>query len=119
MAKGGGGSGRGGGGGGGEGPIRTYRITKGAQYDPEGATVWHGRNEALVTSYSASGRREAGEPVRVDDDSVIARAVRRVIASGRSETITRGKEAPRLSPEQVAANRTLLARMRQWERTDI
>jgi hypothetical protein len=86
--------------------TRTYEISKGQQYDREGAFVMldtKGHGSFAATSYSADGKFSHGELVMGADRAAIAEAVARVIASGQPETLTLGQAEPIIpfSPEQI------------------
>ncbi len=68
---------------------REYTISKGQQYDRNGALVLRG---SLWCSYRSDGRYDTGHPVRSDDAELVEAAVLRVIASGQAETLTLGTE---------------------------
>ena len=71
----------------------TYTITKGHQYDREGATVTDG---TLRTNYSNGATELAmisGSGPAMEHEDAVAAAVLRVIASGQSETLTLGTVA--------------------------
>ena len=76
-----------------------YEISKGQQYDANGARVEHG---SLMANYTAEGYFDVGSPVRLEDADVIADAVRRVIATGRAETLVIGAPAHTVTPTQTA-----------------
>jgi hypothetical protein len=71
--------------------TRTYTITKGQQYDRQGASIrcTEGRSESY-RSLTADGKRDAGSLGRSDDEAVVMAAALRVIETGVAETIVLG-----------------------------
>ena len=99
--------------------MRTYEISKGQQYDKDGATVKYGRNR--YAKYDSKGKFQAGDFPPVYDQDEIGVAVLRVIATGQDEIITCGKAYVPTEADKIAAERAerLRQRMEQWEHTDI
>jgi len=86
---------------------KTYTITKGTQYDREGAVVTAG---PLTTTYSGPCERmdgttglviDSGFGPAVGHEDAVEAAVLRVIASGQSETLTLGEDAPSRLPART------------------
>ena len=72
----------------------TYEISKGHQYDRDGALVQHG---CLYARYSVGQRRDGtigltidGHMPAIEDKPAVAEAVTRVMESGQAETLTLG-----------------------------
>jgi len=74
--------------------MKTYEISKGQQYDSDGAVVFHG---SLCSRYDADGSFDGGDLISLDHETEVEAAVRRVIVSGQPETITLG-QPPITSP---------------------
>ena len=89
---------------------RTYHISKGQQYDREGAQVSWG---VLTARYRADGKYDCGDFPRLTDLDAVSEAVARVIASGESETLTTGPVVP-LPADPWADSRAGLAACRHW-----
>lgn len=72
--------------------MTTYQITRGQQYDRDGAYVsW----DSLWAAYKHDGTRDAGHMVSEEDLEAVESAVRRVIASSEPVTLVLGKVEPK------------------------
>ena len=78
----------------------TYQISKGQQYDRNGARIAH---ESLMANYTADGLFEVGHPVALSDTDAVADAVRRVIATGQAETLVISVPAHRIATSAQSA----------------
>lgn len=70
--------------------METYTITKGQQYDSDGARVVFGRRGLLTENFDGQGQPSHGDWVRDEHRGEIIAAVQRVIATGTPETLTFG-----------------------------
>lgn len=76
-----------------------YHITKGQQYDRNGAHVsWRG---SLSAKYKADGSYDAGDFLPLHDEAVVEEAIRRVISTGISETVD--TSVPRTAEQDAEA----------------
>jgi len=97
--------------------MRTYKITKGQQYDEQGATVKHGRS--LYARYDREGKFDSGDPVPAYDRGEVDMKVEAVISSGQEQTLSLGEAEPQMLQNEIDKLQQLEARMAEWERTDI
>lgn len=82
--------------------IRTYKISKGQQYDKEGALVsWNGQ----YAHYTRASRYQAGDFPRLSDQDALETLVREVIATGEARTLTVGQAAPVVQWAKAAMQR--------------
>lgn len=79
--------------------TRTYTISKGHQYDRQGAYVKHG---VLWANYDRAGQYVSGHIPAAVDSELVAAAIRRVIETGITETLTLGTPAQPLTTKQAA-----------------
>lgn len=75
----------------------TYIVTKGQQWDAEGARVEHG---SLSGGYRRDGRFDVGHNPATAHSAAVEAAVLRVIATGQAETVICGEpdQAMTLAP---------------------
>lgn len=77
--------------------TRTYKVTKGSQYDESGATV---EMASLYSQYNAAGEAITGTIGPLDPE--VKAALLRVIATGQAKTVTTGKPtAPEVSLPEI------------------
>ena len=85
-----------------------YTISKGQQYDRDGACVEHGN---AIAKYGSDGRFMAGSPIPLWASEAVEAVVARVIATGVSETISVPRPG---APVPVAASRPTYASCDLW-----
>jgi hypothetical protein len=81
----------------------TYRVTKGQQYDRDGASVEISNSRGggvLYASYAADGSYDCGHLPAAQNRQAVTDVVKRVIASGAEETITTGEPAKMVAPRR-------------------
>ena len=86
-----------------------YTISKGQQYDRDGAEVEHGNGRAY-SQYRHDGQFDAGSPISMWAVEAVEAAVARVIATGTSEVLDIPRpgatvQAPVSRPSYVDCNR--------------
>lgn len=78
----------------------TYTVTRGQQYDPDGASVEFGN---LSANFRADGRFQNGDFPGVEGLAAVKDAVARVIATGHAETISVGAPARHATAAETQA----------------